>query len=576
MKEYRLAGWGILLLAMSWVSCYGHAAQTDPNEPPPTPAQEQPEVLAGGPVHEAFAAPVSLELQAGLLAPSQPPANIEEAPPSDRPQGENFVWVPGYWSWDASRNSYIWVSACWRVAPPQMSWVPGYWGQATGGWEWVAGYWAPVGVQEIEYLPAPPASDDVLAIGLAPSPNHTWVPGCWYWHQGQYVRRSGYWLAGYAGWVWEPSHYLWTPRGCIFAAGHWDYALESRGVLFAPVYFQRSIYERAGFRYSPSIVVDLGVLTVHLFAYPRYCHYYFGDYYEDSYVHMGIYPRHDRSRNHTWYDPIYEYDRSRFSRTRPRWEDEQRDEYNHYRADKNLRPARTYREMEIRVAKLPEAQRRKVQMAQPLTVVVNSVNVVSNNSKAATSMKFETIKPEAQRAIAKQAADDNKFREERKGWETVAQAPKASQPITPVKEPKHSVAVPGGPKEPVTPSKEVRPSKVTPPKKPKPTPASAEPKSRPGPSTEREAPFVAPRQVQVTKPERVKIPAPPISSRAAVKENPPARPVSEEKPNADPAPKESHKADRAPKESRKDDRDRKGNAGGKDSRKDDDDSKGKR
>ena len=32
-------------------------------------------------------------------------------------EGAQFVWVPGYWSWDADRNGYIWVSACWRAAP---------------------------------------------------------------------------------------------------------------------------------------------------------------------------------------------------------------------------------------------------------------------------------------------------------------------------------------------------------------------------------------------------------------------------------------------------------------------------
>ncbi len=561
MNQYRVAGWGIVLLVLLWVSGYGHAAGADPSAPPPTPAQEEPEILTGGPVHEAFAAPVSLEVQASLLAPSQPPANIEEDPPSDRPQGEYFVWVPGYWSWDAGRNGYVWVSACWRVPPPKMSWVPGYWSRAPNGWEWVAGYWAPADVQEIEYLPAPPASDDVLAIGQAPSLNHTWVPGCWYWHQGQYVRRSGYWLADYEGWVWVPSHYRWTPRGYIFAAGHWDYALEARGVLFAPVYFTPSMYARAGFRYSPSIVVDLGLLTLHLFAYPRYGHYYFGDYYDDSYVSMGIYPRSDRRRNRMWYDPIYEHDRSRFSRTHPRWEEEQRQAYDRYRADKNLRPARTYREMEIRMAKLPEAQRRTVQAAQPLTVVVNNISAVNDTDKAAAPMRFERINPEARRTIAKQVTDENKFREERKGWERTASAPKASQPMTAAKETRPAVGVPGGSTEPVTPPKEAGPPGVTPPREPKSAPATDESRARPTPSAKRETRSVAPREVPVTEPERVKIPAPPTSSRAAAEKAPPSRPANEDK----------HKAAPAPKETRS-----KGNADGKDSRKGDGNSKGRK
>ena len=277
----------LTMLALAAGPLYGDAAE----QPPPTPAQEQPEVLTRGPVHEAFAEPVNLQVQAGLVAPDQPPAKIEEIPPADRPQGAQFVWVPGYWSWDGDRNGYIWVSACWRAAPPNMYWVPGYWARVPEGWEWVAGFWAPAGVQKIEYLPAPPAFDDVEPPGPPPSDDDIWVPSCQYWHQDHYVRRPGYWLREQPGWVWVPSHYTWTPRGYVFAEGHWDYSLDRRGVLFAPVYFPRSVYERAGFSYSPSIVIDIGMLQVSLFAYPRYSHYYFGDYYDDAYLRIGIYPR---------------------------------------------------------------------------------------------------------------------------------------------------------------------------------------------------------------------------------------------------------------------------------------------
>jgi hypothetical protein len=115
-----------LIAVLSFSATAAFSQQVAQTVPPPMPAQEQPEVLTRGPVHEAFAEPVNLEFQAGLVAPTQPPANIEEIPPADRPAGDHFVWVPGYWSWDADRSGYIWVSACWRVAPPDMSWMPGY------------------------------------------------------------------------------------------------------------------------------------------------------------------------------------------------------------------------------------------------------------------------------------------------------------------------------------------------------------------------------------------------------------------------------------------------------------------
>ncbi|MCF7818583.1 MAG: hypothetical protein K9M54_11955, partial [Kiritimatiellales bacterium] len=202
----RTATWAIALLAMASLGSYRLAAQEA--TPPATPAEEQPEVLSRGPVHEAFAEPVPMELQAGLIAPQQPPPNIEELPPTEKPKGQQFVWIPGYWAWDADRNGYIWVSACWRVPPPKMSWVPGYWAQVSGGWQWIAGFWTPANIRDIQYLPAPPPVGDIEPVGSPPSVDMIWVPPCMYWSQGLYVRRSGYWLDAQSNWVWVPSHYV--------------------------------------------------------------------------------------------------------------------------------------------------------------------------------------------------------------------------------------------------------------------------------------------------------------------------------------------------------------------------------
>ena len=530
MRQYRSrpATWVIALLVVTPLGGYRLAAQDgvasdasadqpsplieEQSAPPPTPAQEQPEVLTRGPVHEAFAEPVNLQVQAGLVAPDQPPPNIEEVPPAERPQGQQFVWIPGYWSWDADRNGYIWVSACWRVAPPKMSWVPGYWAQVSGGWEWVAGFWAPAGVREIEYLPAPPAVDDVEPPGPPPSPDTIWVPPCMYWYQGQYVRRAGYWLAAQPDWVWVPSHYVWTPRGYVFAEGHWDYSLERRGVLFAPVYFPASVYGRSGFSYSPSIVIDVGLLRVNLFAYPRYSHYYFGDYYDDAYLRIGIYPWFESERLHTWYDPIYEHDRWRNRRTEPRWEERERDEYDRRRADKDLRPARTYREKESRLAKLPEPQRRAFQVAQPLTVAVASRE---------TPLKFERINTDARQKIARQATAVRTFRDERNRWESTAAGPKTAQP-------------PGERKAAVTPPIE-RTQTVQPPRERRRhcDGAGRAHKEAATPAAQREPAFVPPREAHVPQPERVQIPVPPVVGGSGVQgifqRGPPARPADEDR-----------------------------------------------
>ena len=443
-----MIGWIVGLIVL--IGGYGAAFAQGP---PQTPAQEQIEVLTRGPVHEAFAEPVMVEVQPGLIVSNQPPPDIEEVPPAHRPRGDQFIWVPGYWSWDADRNDFIWVSACWRVGPPNMYWVPGYWAAAAdvqevrrggvevnvggvhvrvGGeqvaparttrWQWVSGFWAPAGALEIEYLQAPPAPMDIEPLGPPPTADNMWVPGCWYWHQGQYVRRPGYWLRQQPDWVWVPSHYRWTRQGYVFCPGYWDRVLERRGVLFAPVYFSRSVYGRSGFTYSPSIAIDVGALRLNLFVYPSYSHYYFGDYYDDAYVRVGIYPLFERARKHTYYDPIYSHDRWRNQRTEPGWEDRQRREYDRRHNDRDLRPARTYREQETRLATMPEPQRRAQRVARPLAVVVTSPE---------TQLKFEQIKPDARQKIAKQATGVHEFREKRKGWEApaaVREQPKEAPP----------------------------------------------------------------------------------------------------------------------------------------------------
>jgi hypothetical protein len=410
--------------------CFYAVAQ----EPPPIPGEELPagaEALTSGPVHEAFAKPVIMEVQVGVVALKPPPAYIVEVPPAQRPAGANVAWVPGYWAWDAGRNDHIWVSGCWRVTPPAMSWIPGYWTPVAGGWGWVPGFWAAgEQAQEIEYLTAPPASIEISPLGPAPSVDVVWVPGCWYWNQGRYVQRHGYWLSPHAGWVWEPSHYSWSPHGYIFCPGHWDYDMDRRGVLFTPVYFGRGVAVRAGFVFSPSICVDLGILRINLFAYPRYNHYYFGDYYDDSFLRIGIYPRFESERYHTWYDPIFVYERWNSRREGPAWEARERHEYDVRRADPAQRPPRTFSEQQTRMARLSEAQRKNFQMAQPLRTFA---------AAPSTPVKFEQINTAERQKIAVQAKEVHNFGDQRTQWEapkkgpvTVTQPEKVKIPPAPI------------------------------------------------------------------------------------------------------------------------------------------------
>ena len=395
----------VLATIMATSGLFGEAT----GQAPPTPVEEQPEVLTRGPVNEAFAQPVNLEDQQGLETPTAPPADINELPPETTPADPRFTWVPGYWAWDSERNDYIWVSGCWRVGPPGMSWVPGYWAQSPKGWRWVSGFWAAVGNNEIEYLPAPPATPDIEPPESPPSPDRIWVPPCWYWYRDRYILRDGYWIEAQRDWVWVPSHYVWTPRGYAFSPGHWDYVLDQRGVLFAPVYFPRPLYSRPGFSYSLSIVVDAGNLEFGMFTYPRYCHYYFGDYYDSLYIGIGIYPWYEcRWRRH-WYDPIYVHEHWRHRRDKTHWDEHQRREYQRRREDKSLRPPRTYREMEARASKMPDPQRRGFEFASPMKRVADGKNA---------NMRFLKADPQRYRQITRHADDVRKYGEERRQWES--------------------------------------------------------------------------------------------------------------------------------------------------------------
>jgi hypothetical protein len=484
----------ILAAGMAMVVCNQPAPAQDATysagTPPAVPTEELPagsEVLARGPVHEAFAKPVTMDPQAPVLVPKQPPEALQEMPPPEKPAGADIVWVPGYWAWDADRNDFIWVSGCWRNAPPGTYWVPGHWLQTLDGWEWVAGFWKPIAAQpqqQIEYLPVPPAAVEVEQPGAPPSPDQVWVPGCWYWSEGRYILRHGYWITQYAGWVWVPSHYVWTPRGYIFCPGHWDYDLDDRGVLFAPAYFPPEVRVRLGFVFCPGICVDLGMLRLNLFVYPQYRHYYFGDYYDDAYLRVGIYPWFKCQTVHTWYDPLFVYDRWHFGRTEPNWAKQQAKEFQRLRANRDLRPAHTYTELHVQMAHLPAAKR-------PERPLVQSVKTFA--ASQSTPVKFERITTAERQQFAVKSAEVHNLREQRNGWEAPATQPAPA----------------------VSPASQRQPPRET---KPAPVTAARQPATQPPSKPTREAKpaKIAPApEVRATRPEQVVVPTSAIISKPA-------------------------------------------------------------
>jgi hypothetical protein len=318
-------------------------------------APEGEEVLTRGPVHEAFAELINSDVQPGMVVPDPPPAPIEEIPPEEKPEGDNVVWIPGYWAWDEDRTNFLWISGIWRIPPPNSNWVPGYWVQVDGGYQWIAGFWLPNEIEEVNYLPAPPANIDEGPTGPPPSPEQTWVSGNWVWPADHYVWQPGFWVEPRPDWVYIPAHYIWTPGGCIFVAGYWDYPIDYRGVLFAPVYYSQPVYLQPAYTYCPSVFIDVGILTSHLFCHPHYSHYCFGDYYGDSYAHIGIVPWFDFHYSHHCDDPIFAHEHFIHGHHDSHWDDTLRVNFQLRKDKPDLRPLKVFDDPKAIAQAHPEA-----------------------------------------------------------------------------------------------------------------------------------------------------------------------------------------------------------------------------
>ena len=172
-------------------------------------------------------------------------------------------------------------------------------------------------------------------------PNYFWIPGHWQWIGDRYVWQPGYWAAYQPDWIWVPATYCWTPRGWVYVPGYWDYPLARRGLVFSPVYFAGPVAV-----YRPAICLDAGVFSVSLFCRPAYGHYYFGDYYDDRYVALGIRPCFYYNSPRYGFDPLFSYYRwyhvdhmgeREWDRHLVGWHD-------YYRAHPDMRPPHTLAE----------------------------------------------------------------------------------------------------------------------------------------------------------------------------------------------------------------------------------------
>jgi hypothetical protein len=289
-------------------------------QPAPDPGEvpKGVEVMTRGPIHEAFASPMT-EPKATPQIAKKPPTPIDEMPPEERPEGD-VIWIGGYWAYDDDRTDYLWVSGCWRAKPSGKEWVPGYWREVGTNWQWVSGFWANAQEQKaapVTYYPEPPEPPKIAPVGDAPEKDTIYIPGYWMWNGDRYVWRAGYWTRARAGWVYVPSHYRWTPYGYVFIGGYWDYAVSRRGVLYAPVTVD-VVVVGPRYVYTPYYAVRDEMVLDSMFVRPAFGVYYFGDYYGPRYVQIGFEPCVFYSRRH--YEPIIVYERWHH-REDPRWFD---------------------------------------------------------------------------------------------------------------------------------------------------------------------------------------------------------------------------------------------------------------
>ena len=309
------------------------------------PDAQEPDVLMRGPLHEAFADVHQADPIANPIISEQPPELINEVSPEFRPEGENVQWIPGYWAWDDDQQDFIWISGVWRDVPPNQRWVPGYWSDVDGGFRWISGFWTSVEQEELSYVPEPPASIDQGPSVAAPSDDYFYCPGNWEFQNHDFIWRPGHWQPRVANWIWIPARYVWTPRGCIYRPGYWDYEFAYRGTVFAPVYFQRPIYRVSRFRYCPSYSINTGAdFFVHLFVRRNCNHYYFGNWYGRNRGAFGYRPWVSPASHFRHYDPLLaHYNCRRFSHGGQFFISWVNNQHRHYHRHQHHRPRKTVR-----------------------------------------------------------------------------------------------------------------------------------------------------------------------------------------------------------------------------------------
>jgi hypothetical protein len=186
------------------------------------------------------------------------------------------------------------------------------------------------------------------------------------------------------------------------------------------------VYTRHGYAYSPTIVIDLGVFSDHLFLRPSYQHYYFGDYYAPSYRQGGFYASFTFQTDRRGYDPIYAQQRWEHRQDR-NWAQSVETSYQYRRDHESARPPRTW-----------AAQRTlnptAVASTQNRLVVATSIDQLAKRKD--NPAPFQPVAKEERQKLSQRGQEVQTSRDQRRTLEAKAPAapdPKPGAAIEPAK-----------------------------------------------------------------------------------------------------------------------------------------------
>jgi hypothetical protein len=125
----------------------------------------------------------------------------------------------------------------------------------------------------------------------------------------------------------------------LYNSGYWDYPLEDRGLLFAPVYFNEALWDDPGWYFQPYWYVGFRPLLSALWFWPRWGWFFFGDWWGRHHWGWGSRP---------WFgwgsrfgDPLFGYFRWA-NRGNPGWYTGLRNTYLGRQNGTLAQPARTF------------------------------------------------------------------------------------------------------------------------------------------------------------------------------------------------------------------------------------------